>query len=88
LIQRVIESAGIPTISISLSKEITQAVRPPRAIYPGFPLGHPISFPDQTAEQLSVLKYLLKYIKEIDIPGTMIELDKKNISELIQNECR
>jgi len=75
LIQRVIEAAGIATISISLSKKITGSVRPPRALYPGFPLGHPISFPGETSRQLSVLRYLLKYLEEIDIPGTIIELD-------------
>lgn len=75
LIQRVIEEAGIATISVSLSKEITRTVRPPRAVYPGFPLGHPISFPGRIQGQLSVLRYLLKYLEEIDIPGTIIELD-------------
>jgi len=75
LIQRVIEAAGIATISISLSKEITGPVRPPRAVFPGFPLGHPISFPDEMPRQLSVLRYLLKYLEKIDIPGTIIELD-------------
>jgi hypothetical protein len=40
-----------------------------------FPLGHPISYPGKPSMQLSVLRYLLKYLKEIDIPGTLIELD-------------
>lgn len=75
LIQRAVESIGITTISISLSKEITQTVRLPRALYPRFPLGHPIGFPGQASKQLSVLKYLLKYLVEIDKPGTIIELD-------------
>ena len=83
LIQRVIEAAGIATISISLSKEITESVRPPRALYTGFPLGHPISFPGKVSEQLTVLRYLLKYLEEIDIPGTIKELDLNNGSRSV-----
>ncbi|MBW1984732.1 MAG: hypothetical protein JRI53_08425 [Deltaproteobacteria bacterium] len=78
MIQRVIEAAGISTISVSLSKEITGSVRPPRAIYPGFPLGHPISFPGQISRQLSVMRLLLKHLEEMDTPGTIIELDLHN----------
>jgi len=78
LIQRVIEAAGISTISVSLSKEITGSVRPPRAIYQGFPLGHPISFPGQISRQLSVMRLLLKHLEEMDTPGTIIELDLHN----------
>jgi D-proline reductase (dithiol) PrdB len=75
LIQRVVEAAGIATISVSLSKEITRKVKPPRAIYTGFPLGHPLSFPGQSFRQLQILRLLLKYLQEIDVPGTLIELD-------------
>ncbi len=75
LIQRVIEAAGIATISITLSREITKKVRPPRALYPGFPLGHPIAFPGQALRQLQVLRLLLKYLVGIDFPGTIVELD-------------
>ena len=75
LIQRVVEAAGIATISISLSKEITRKLKPPRAVYPGLPIGHPLDFPNQTFRQLQILRLLLKCIQEIDTPGTLIELD-------------
>lgn len=75
LIQRAVEAAGIATISISLSKEISQKVLPPRAVYPGFPLGHPIAFPGETFRQKQILRLLLKYLKKIDSPGTIAELD-------------
>jgi D-proline reductase (dithiol) PrdB len=75
LIQRVVEAAGIATISISLSKDITRKVKPPRAVYTGFPLGHPLGFPGQIPQQLQILRLLLKYVQEIDSPGTLIELD-------------
>ena len=75
LIQRVIETAGIATISITLSEQITRKVRPPRALYPGVPLGHPIAFPGQTLRQLKVLRLLLKYLEELDSPGSMVKYD-------------
>jgi hypothetical protein len=75
LIQRVIEASGIATISISLSKDISQRVLPPRAVYTGFPLGHPIAFPGETFRQKQILRVLLKYLKEMNSPGTIAELD-------------
>ena len=75
LIQRAVEAAGIATISISLSREISQKVLPPRAVYAGFPLGHPIAFPGETFRQKQVLRLLLEYLKKIDSPGTIVEFD-------------
>jgi D-proline reductase (dithiol) PrdB len=75
LIQRIIEAEGIATISVSLSKDITCKIKPPRAIYTGFPLGHPLSFPGQSFRQLQILRVLLKCLREIKLPGTLLELD-------------
>lgn len=75
LIQRTVEDAGIATISISLSKEITRKVYPPRAIYPGLPLGHPLGLPGQNFRQLQILRTLLQYLQQIDTPGTIVDLD-------------
>jgi hypothetical protein len=76
LIQRAIESAGIATISITLSEEITRKIRPPRALRPGFPLGHPPGYPGQADCQLHVLRTLLKLLSELESPGAII---KKNM---------
>jgi len=75
LIQRTIEASGIATISISLSKDISQKVLPPRAVYTGLPLGHPMAFPGQTFRQKQILRLLLKYLKKMNSPGTVVELD-------------
>ena len=75
LIQRTIEAAGIVTISITFSEEITRKVRPPRALYPGFPLGHPIGFPGQTHCQLKVLRMLLEHLVGLDAPGSIAKFD-------------
>jgi len=75
LIQRNIELEGISSISITLSEEITKKIRPPRALYPGFPLGHPIAFPGQKPLQLEVLRFLLNCLEELDSPGSIIKYD-------------
>ena len=75
LIQRIIEATGIATISISLSKNISQIVLPPRAVYTGLPLGHPMGFPGQTFRQKQVLRLLLRYLNKLNSPGTIAELD-------------
>jgi hypothetical protein len=72
LIQRVIEAAGIPTISVTLSRGISQKVKPPRAVFTGFPLGHPFAFPNQQFRQVQLLRLMLKYLQSIGTPGTII----------------
>ena len=75
LIQRAVEAAGISTVSVSLSKEITRKVIPPRAVYTGLPLGHPFGFPGQQSRQRHILQQTLRYLKQIDSPGSLVELD-------------
>jgi hypothetical protein len=75
LIQREIESAGISTISVTLSREITRKVRPPRALYTGLPLGHPLGFPGQAFFHTQVLRLLLEHLERIETPGTLVEVD-------------
>ncbi len=45
LVQSVIESSGIPTVSISLLREVTERVKPPRALVIERPLGYPLGAP-------------------------------------------
>ena len=72
LIQRAIEAAGIATISVTLSRGISQKVKPPRTLYTGFPLGHPFGFPHQRFRQLQLLRLLLHYVETLDIPGQIV----------------
>jgi D-proline reductase (dithiol) PrdB len=72
LIQRVIEAAGIPTISVTLSQGISRKVKPPRTVYTGFPLGHPFAFPHQRFRQLQLLRLLLGYLQTLDQPGRIV----------------
>jgi hypothetical protein len=68
LIQSAIEKAGIPTVSITLLREITEQVRPPRALAVDRPLGFPLGVPHDTALQkriiMSALELLLRRVEE------------------------
>jgi D-proline reductase (dithiol) PrdB len=72
LIQRLIEEGGIPTVSISLNLAITRKVKPPRALYPGFSLGHPLGSPHDRELQIRVLRDALGLL-EMDLePGSVV----------------
>ena len=86
LIQRAVETAGIPTISVSLSKEVTSKVKPPRAVYTGMPLGHPVGFPGQKSRQLEILQQILRFLETIDTPGAIAELDQDNKSSRVRQD--
>ena len=73
LIARIVEAAGIPTISISLTKELTLAVGVPRAIFLKWPLGHPLGEPDRPAQQRTVIYVALHTLLTAQAPGTLAE---------------
>jgi D-proline reductase (dithiol) PrdB len=73
LIQRAIEEAGIPTLSISLNRTITEKVKPPRAVLVGYPLGHPMGRPFDKKTQKSLLQESLTLLRDIRVPGTLVD---------------
>lgn len=74
LIQRVLEAAGISTVSISLVREITVQVRPPRALFVRWPFGHPLGEPFAVAQQLRILHDMLHALESMQEPGSLIDL--------------
>lgn len=56
LIQSVIEQSGIPTVSISLLREVTEKVRPPRVLFVDRPLGYPLGAPDDPGLQEKIIR--------------------------------
>jgi hypothetical protein len=73
LVQRAIEAAGIPTVGISLLKEVTVKVRPPRTVYLRYPFGHPLGEAFQVAQQRTILLDALRALETIQAPGTIVE---------------
>ena len=55
-----LEREGIPTAQVSLIREQTAAIRPPRALWVPFMLGRPLGVPDDPAFQQRVVLAALK----------------------------
>jgi hypothetical protein len=73
LVQRAIEARGIATIGITLSKEVTRKVKPPRALYLRYPFGHPMGEAFNTRQQRTILAAALDGLQTITVPGTILE---------------
>ena len=63
LVQSVIEKSGIPTVSVSLLAEITERVRPPRALAVDRPLGYPLGEPNEPALQQRIMLAALDLLR-------------------------
>lgn len=68
LIQRAIEYAGITTVSLSLLREITEKIQPPRALFVPFPLGYPLGQPHDVPLQTDVLRAAFALLIRTDTP--------------------
>jgi D-proline reductase (dithiol) PrdB len=73
LIQRAIEAEGIPTIGISILKEVTEKVRPPRSVFLRYPFGHPLGEAFDVKQQRAILCDALNALETITQPGTIVE---------------
>lgn len=62
-LSHVFESAGIPTTHISLVREHTVAIQPPRALWVPFELGRPLGVPGDAAFQTRVLRQVLQLLE-------------------------
>ena len=63
-----LEREGIPTVGISLVREHTETIRPPRALWVTFELGRPLGVPDDPAFQRRVLHAALDLFERTDGP--------------------
>lgn len=73
LVQRAIEAAGVPTVGITLQKDITLSVRPPRALYLRYPFGHPMGEAFAVAQQRTILMDALRALETVSTPGQIVE---------------
>lgn len=68
LIQRAIEYMGITTVSLSLLREITEKIRPPRALFVPFSLGYPLGEANNVELQTHIIRTALALLPRTDIP--------------------
>jgi hypothetical protein len=73
LVQRAIEAEGIPTVGISILKEVTEKVRPPRTLFLRYPFGHPLGEAFNAAQQRTILLDALHALETMVEPGTILE---------------
>jgi hypothetical protein len=64
VLARVLEAAGVVTTSISMVREHTEKVKPPRALFVPFPFGHALGRPNDPALQHRVLRAALDLLHE------------------------
>jgi hypothetical protein len=64
VLARVLETAGVATTSISLVREHTEKVKPPRALWVPFPFGYALGRPDDPDLQHRVLRAALDLLAE------------------------
>lgn len=74
LIQREIERQGTPTIGISIVRDYSVKVKPPRTVYLRWPFGHPLGEPFNTNQQRVVLAEAFSALCAITRPGEIIDL--------------
>jgi len=68
LAQATIEERGIPTASITMLAEITEKIRPPRALAVPYPLGFPLGEANNRELQTEILRQLLALLERNDVP--------------------
>jgi D-proline reductase (dithiol) PrdB len=71
LIARAIEAAGIPTVTISITRDLTEAVGVPRAIFVKWPLGHPLGEAGAIAQQRTLIYDALRQLVNAREPGVI-----------------
>jgi D-proline reductase (dithiol) PrdB len=74
LIQRVLDQIGIATISLTLVKEMTQLVKPSKALYVQHPFGLTLGDVGDAATHAAILSDCLRHAAEVQPPGTIIDL--------------
>ena len=73
LIARALEAAGIPTVSISITRDLTEAVGVPRAVFVKWPLGHPLGEAHAALQQRTLIFRGLSLLINADMPGIIDE---------------
>lgn len=74
LIQRAIEERGVPTVSVTVARDVTEAIKVPRALFLPWPMGHHFGAPFHTDLQRRVVLAALGLLETGNEPGTILDL--------------
>ena len=75
VLARLIEAAGIPTVTVTMMPDLAAAVLAPRIVGVEFPFGHPFGMPDDRAMQRTVLETAVRVLAGASQPGTRVDID-------------
>ena len=73
LVARVVEEAGIPTITVSTGRDITALVNPPRTLFLNYPMGNTFGPPGDAAMQSEILRAALNLAVTASEPGVLVD---------------
>lgn len=62
------------TVGISIVRDYSEKVRPPRTVFVRWPFGHPLGEPGNVRQQRAVLCEVFKALYTIAEPGTIVDL--------------
>lgn len=69
-----VEAVGIPTVTLSVVRSMTDATPAPRNVFLRFRLGQVLGAPGAVAQQQAVLRSALAAVETIGQAGAVIEL--------------
>ena len=71
MLARIVESAGIPTVFVSMLPDIAERFRLPRIVGVEFPFGHPFGMPHDRGMQRAVGLAALSLYQRSDLPSRL-----------------
>ena len=72
--QRAIESRGIPTVSITVARDVTEHSKPPRAVLAPFMMGHHFGVPFHNGLQRRIILKALGRLERAERSGDIYDL--------------
>lgn len=82
IVQRAIESVGIPTILIAALPPVVRQNGSPRATAPRVPMGANAGEPHNVEMQTGIVKDTLKQFEILDSPGKIVPLPYEYIAKV------
>ena len=67
--QRAIEQRGIPTVSVTVARDVTEHAKPPRAVFVPFMMGHHFGVPFHRELQRRIILDALDRLIEAEASG-------------------
>ena len=74
--QRAVEKRGIPTVSLSVALDVTEHIKPPRAMFLPFMMGHHFGVPFHKSLQREIIKTALSRIENAKASGDIFFFPK------------